>query len=1135
VSAKRLAAFALLAIVAATGSRILLADEPQAVGTWASAGPVGTPLPNGVSVAMPDGRVLLVGGTTADATPTDGVTMYDAATDSMTTAGLLLRPRTGHTATLLKDGRVLVTGGTTDGLLSADVELFDPSSGTSTLMAMLAEPRTGHVASRLLDGTVLIAGGATAGGVVLQSAWLFDPATNNLSPIPGGLQIARVDAAATSLIDGRVLVTGGNNGTADLASAEVYDPYSQAFAIAATQLSAARHGHSATLLPNNASVLIIGGTSNGVPQAGADLFQPEVFPDPFFYGEGHFVPTGAMTVPRSGALAGTTSVEGYAFAAGGGSADSEMYRFATIKTDKDDYAPGERAVITGAGWQPNETVSLLFQEDPAVHEDYALTVTADSQGNIYWDQWAPEQHDLNVRFYLMASDSRSKAQTTFTDGMKVKVQRVSPPSATLHVAGGSTTPVTFTIDNDNNGSDQSAGLTVAYTLTASDVSVSGGALTGTVTLPNNTSSVLLSWNVIAPAGPASGTVSLAATVTSTCSPASACSSSDAYTVQVAGPSDTTAPVITPSITGTLGTNDWYTSDVNLSWTVIDPQSTVTSTTGCDASIVAADTSGVTFTCSATSTGGTSSGSVTIKRDASAPNSPVATKTPAANGADWNNTAVTVSFADAGDNGPSGIASCTSDAVLSDETAGTNVNGTCADNAGNVSSSSTVQVKIDMTAPDISASRTPLANAAGWNNTDVTATYTASDALSGPASTTGTHTFVSEGAGQSHTFTVTDLAGNSASATVSGVNIDKTVPAISTSQLPVANDNGWNNTDVTASYTASDALSQLESPAAGSHTFVSEGQQSHSFTVTDLAGNSNSATVTVKIDKTAPDISASRTPLANAAGWNNTDVFANYTASDALSGLDSPAPASHTFGSEGAGQSHTFTVIDLAGNSASAAITDVNVDKTAPTVGVTGVGNGAVYTLGAVPAAGCSTVDSLSGVANAAALGITGGVPPGVGIFTAICSGGTDKAGNVAPNTSASYTVQFAPEATQCNGAPGRQVLQPINFTGSSVFPKKGGSTVPAKFRVCGVDGASIGPQQVVKNFVLYQIFNGTVAEAVIETPVESTNNDVAFRWSASDAQWIFNMSTKTLTAGKTYVYRIYLLDESFIEFQFGIK
>src|SRR4030095_4816737 len=85
------------------------------------------------------------------------------------------------------------------------------------------------------------------------------------------------------------------------------------------------------------------------------------------------------------------------------------------KTDKDDYAPGATAIITGSGWQPNEDVKLLFQEDPAVHDDYELHVTADDEGNLEWDRWTPEAHDLGVRFYLTATGSQSRAQTTFTD------------------------------------------------------------------------------------------------------------------------------------------------------------------------------------------------------------------------------------------------------------------------------------------------------------------------------------------------------------------------------------------------------------------------------------------------------------------------------------------------------------------------------------------------------------------------------------------------------------------------------------------------------------------------------------------------------------------------------------------------
>jgi hypothetical protein len=97
--------------------------------------------------------------------------------------------------------------------------------------------------------------------------------------------------------------------------------------------------------------------------------------------------------------------------------------------------------------------------------------------------------------------------------------------------------------------------------------------------------------------------------------------SGSYQVTVeapAAPSDTTAPVITPGVSGTLGSNGWYTSDVAVSWAVNDAESAVTSQSGCDPTTVDYDTSGVTFTCSATSAGGTDSESVTIKRDATQP-------------------------------------------------------------------------------------------------------------------------------------------------------------------------------------------------------------------------------------------------------------------------------------------------------------------------------------------------------------------------------------------------------------------------------------------------------------------------------------------------------------------------------------
>ena len=75
------------------------------------------------AVALPDGRTLVAGGL-ANGTPTAAVVVFDPADSAFATAGQLLEPRAGHTATLLEDGRVLIAGGTVNELLSGDLEIF---------------------------------------------------------------------------------------------------------------------------------------------------------------------------------------------------------------------------------------------------------------------------------------------------------------------------------------------------------------------------------------------------------------------------------------------------------------------------------------------------------------------------------------------------------------------------------------------------------------------------------------------------------------------------------------------------------------------------------------------------------------------------------------------------------------------------------------------------------------------------------------------------------------------------------------------------------------------------------------------------------------------------------------------------
>ncbi len=65
--------------------------------------------------------------------------------------------------------------------------------------------------------------------------------------LTGSLSAVRSEHTATLLATGKVLVAGGNNGSVDLSSAELYTPVTGAWATTGA-MNAARKGHTATLL-----------------------------------------------------------------------------------------------------------------------------------------------------------------------------------------------------------------------------------------------------------------------------------------------------------------------------------------------------------------------------------------------------------------------------------------------------------------------------------------------------------------------------------------------------------------------------------------------------------------------------------------------------------------------------------------------------------------------------------------------------------------------------------------------------------------------------------------------------------------------------------------------------------------------
>jgi hypothetical protein len=205
---------------------------------------------------------------------------------------------------------------------------------------------------------------------------------------------------------------------------------------------------------------------------------------------------------------------------------------------------------------------------------------------------------------------------------------------------------------------------------------------------------------------------------------------DKVSIEAMGPADITPPSIVPTITGTLGSNGWYTSNVGVTWAVTDAESAVTSAQGCDATNVTQDTGGVTITCTATSQGGSASQSVTIKRDASAP-----TIAPTVSGtmglAGWYTSDVTVLWNVA--DGTSGVASnsgCSATTTTTDN-GGTTYTCTATNGAG-LSATQSVSARRDATVPAIA-----YAGNAGSYTVDQTVAITcsASDAMSGLAGNT----------------------------------------------------------------------------------------------------------------------------------------------------------------------------------------------------------------------------------------------------------------------------------------------------------------------------------------------------------------------------------------------------------------
>ena len=366
--------------------------------------------------------------------------IYDPATDSFSATGSMTAARSGHTASLLTNGRVLIIGGTVGGSAVATTEIYDPAAGTFSAGSAMNAARSGQTATTLADGSVVVIAGDASGSIEI-----YDPLSNTFSSLAVSLASPRSGHAAAVLQNGDILVVGGiaPDGS-NVQTGEIVDLANGAVSAVSNTMADA-HNHASLRVLSDGKVQIIGGTDH----ADMEIYDPainafgahsHVFP----IGDSHpelvqqitDAPTRAALFYRgaSGALLdreGQTITElpasNKALVVGGTDSSGAVLSSssllnsspASITTDKLDYAPGTPVVVTGTGFAPNETVSLTFHEDPhpATENPHTFTVTTDANGNFTDQQYAPEDSDVGIAYVLAAVGGTSgyTAQTTLHD------------------------------------------------------------------------------------------------------------------------------------------------------------------------------------------------------------------------------------------------------------------------------------------------------------------------------------------------------------------------------------------------------------------------------------------------------------------------------------------------------------------------------------------------------------------------------------------------------------------------------------------------------------------------------------------------------------------------------------------------
>ena len=470
--------------------------------------------------------------------------------------------------------------------------------------------------------------------------------------------------------------------------------------------------------------------------------------------------------------------------------------------------------------------------------------------------------------------------------------------------------------------------------------------------------------------------------------------------------DRSPPVVTSHVSGTLGNDGWYTSNVEVNWSVSESLSIVSSAEGCDLSSVTADTAGVTFTCTVTSPGGTGTRSVTVKRDATAPQLQFEAPSPAPGAGGWYPGDVTFPFT--ASDATAGLATSSSGSVVvSGEGTGLTAQITATDHAGNTASFTTPPVNITHAVPPvITAQLDGTLGNNGWYRGNAQVAWTIDAGTSAVTSSSGCEpgTVTADTAGTTFTCTATTAGGTSTQSVT--IRRDATAPTLSFgTRTPAPNSRGWNNGNVSFPFTASDGLSGVAATSSPSPVVItgSGAGITGQVTVTDAAGNSATfSTAAVNIDRTVAVITPNISGTLGTNGWYRSNVQLTWTVDELPGSVEwTSGCGTYNINSDTTGVSYSCGVQSTGGYTSKNV--SIKRDATAPVITITRPANGATYAVGenVTSSFGCTDarMQSCTGtLANGAALDTS---TPGTKTFTV---NALDLAGNTSTLVR-TYTVQ----------------------------------------------------------------------------------------------------------------------------------